>query len=189
MISTLSGVDLQYAASQHDIRQARRLTWAVSRRAFIKFWMWSPLRIIGLPALVGALVWQMYGWSLRLELLLITYVGLMAFVIVAQPFISVNRVAQRFLETRDRPMTVTITDEHVVLDRPGVLVSYHWSMVRTAEERSGYLFLRDHVDTNIVYVCEHCCGADRYAELRTFLVERGLLAAADKIKISRRVKP
>jgi hypothetical protein len=179
-------VDFQFVSFRHEnLREARWLTWAISRRLFIRRWKCAPITAILLPASIWLDAGLLGGQSWGVAILLIVYGATSFLWAYLGPVCAVDLAARRYLAIRSST-TVTITDEHLVFDSPGTSIARHWSVVAWAEERPGMIVLWGDGRSAIGLVCAHCAGPGNFAELRMFLTERGLFGqrARSKSKVS-----
>ncbi len=166
-----------------SVRDLRRRMWALSRPTTYRTWRLAPLHIVGLTgALILAAVLVGF-WDHDFETFAIIYaIGLVG-VFLARPIYAADRLARRTLAQRAQPTGITVTDAEVTIDLPGTQIVRYWSAVHSAEENYGVVILRNAKGASLAAICLACAGPQQAAELRMFLVGRGLLPQTYKIKI------
>lgn len=156
----------------------------MNRPATHRRWL---IALIGIIAFLGipTLVIIVNGdWDDSAGSLLGIYFVLLIALAAVWPLRVANAGARRIFATQSRWSTrYTVTDDEVAIDLPGTQIVHYWSGVHSAEQSRNVLILRNKKGAAIVAICLLCAGAQSAAELRMFLVGRGLLPQAYKIKI------
>jgi hypothetical protein len=177
-------VQIQYTSINHgDLSESRRLVWALSRRAILKRWRFLPIAAFGTPLLVWLEFRTLFGPDNQTTALIATY-GLVVLITgILRPLYAVDRLARREIAKRRAPFVVTVDDERIVNDRGGTYDAVRWSAVSGVTENGNTFILLGADNARLTSLCARCAGPQQVAELRQFLVGRGLMSAAYKIKV------
>jgi hypothetical protein len=163
------------------VARTRRIVWAAQRYNIRK--QWRKQAILVVPASVAM-------WFLLPNADTAWKFGIAAAYAVVLPSIYAVRLSYyihktaRLLHSRTSDeATLSLTDDEFILATSQSIVRRKWSAVKSVDQDVDFLLLRSTDKTVLALVCGRCAGPQSFAELRMFLVGRGLLPQAYKIKI------
>jgi hypothetical protein len=177
-------VHLQFTAVSHgSVAEARRVAWAFHGNAVRAQWKRAPLRILTVGAALSLVFVQADGRdTISIPDVVAILVALILYYALV-PLYMIQRVAAARAKGPARTTGTTITDNEIVLDTPNLRVVRWWPAIQSVTDHGDFLVFRGDKGAALFMICAQCAGPGQYAELRMFLVDRGLLPSEYKIKI------
>ncbi len=147
-----------------ELSQARRMTWAASRRGFRLVWALAvAFAIIGLlMAIAGAR-------TIALVALL------MAAMYATLPWWLVAKQIRRAGPLLTEPATFTITETEVTVQTSTVAQTFLWSGFASIRESDGFWLCVNQINRPVLIIPEDCMRPEDQMELRQFLAGRGIV--------------